>query len=53
MKPTIGKILLALGKTRMFRSIVVELLAKNPGLMDCVDLATEIYNDVKEVTKNE
>ena len=51
MKKTIGKVLISLSKTKLFKNLVIELLAKHPKLMDCVDLATEIYKDVKEITE--
>lgn len=53
MKKFIGKLLVALGNTKLFKSFVINLLVKHPKLMDCVDAATEIYKSVKEVTEND
>ena len=53
MKQLIGKALIALGKTPGFKSIVIGLLVKYPGLMDYVDAATEIYKDIKDLTKDD
>lgn len=53
MKKTIGELLIALSKTKIFRSFVIGLLIRYPKLMDCVVAATEIYKNVKDLTESD